>query len=107
MEAVLFLNEVIQFSNDSYTFFYDGIFVFQITIEKSPKYFVHPEAPARIKAMNANIKLLLIVRDPVVRLVSDYTHEIAINSTDKPFDEVVFLSNGNVNEKFVSLYHIL
>ncbi|KAG8042730.1 hypothetical protein G9C98_005370 [Cotesia typhae] len=45
----------------------------QITIEKSPSYFVTPEVPERIRAMNASIKLLLIVREPVTRAISDYT----------------------------------
>jgi len=45
----------------------------QITIEKSPSYFVTSEASERIRAMNATIKLLLIVREPVVRAISDYT----------------------------------
>lgn len=45
----------------------------QITIEKSPSYFVTPEVPERIRAMNSSIKLLLIVREPVTRAISDYT----------------------------------
>ncbi|XP_068147269.1 uncharacterized protein Hs3st-A [Drosophila tropicalis] len=45
----------------------------QITIEKSPSYFVSPEVPERVRAMNASIKLLLIVREPVIRAISDYT----------------------------------
>lgn len=44
-----------------------------ITIEKSPAYFVTATVPERIKAMNASIKLILIIRDPVIRLISDYT----------------------------------
>lgn len=45
----------------------------QYTIEKSPAYFVTSNVPERIKAMNSSIKLILIVRDPVTRLISDYT----------------------------------
>lgn len=45
----------------------------QITIEKSPSYFVTPEVPERVRAMNASIKLMVIVRDPVTRAISDYT----------------------------------
>lgn len=45
----------------------------QITIEKSPSYFVTPEVPERVRAMNASIKLMIIVRDPVTRAISDYT----------------------------------
>lgn len=45
----------------------------QITIEKSPSYFVTPEVPERVRAMNASIRLMIIVRDPVTRAISDYT----------------------------------
>ena len=44
----------------------------QITMEKSPAYFVSDVTPARLHAMNSSVKLLLIVRDPVERAVSDY-----------------------------------
>lgn len=45
----------------------------QIGIEKSPAYYVTATVPERIRTMNASIKLILIVRDPVTRLISDYT----------------------------------
>ncbi|KAJ7305226.1 hypothetical protein JRQ81_011137 [Phrynocephalus forsythii] len=45
----------------------------QITVEKTPGYFSSFKAPERIHAMDSSLKLLLIVRDPVERLVSDYT----------------------------------
>lgn len=31
------------------------------------------QTPERVRAMNATIKLLLIVREPVTRAISDYT----------------------------------
>ncbi|CAH1255241.1 HS3ST5 [Branchiostoma lanceolatum] len=45
----------------------------QITIEKSPAYFITEETPQRIYQMNNTMKLLLIVRDPTERAISDYT----------------------------------
>lgn len=45
----------------------------QITVEKSPRYFIDELAPSRIRAMNASVKLVLILRDPVTRTVSDFT----------------------------------
>ena len=47
----------------------------QLTMEKSPVYFVTPKVPERIYHMNSNIKLLLTVRDPVVRLISHYVNK--------------------------------
>ena len=46
----------------------------QITFEKTPNYFVEPEVPERIRKFNSSVRLLLIVRDPTKRLVSEYTH---------------------------------
>ena len=44
----------------------------QITIEKTPRYFRAPYVPERIRQMNESIKLLLIVREPVSRMISEY-----------------------------------
>ena len=46
----------------------------QITVEKSPQYYTSTYGVERIRAMNASIKLLLIVRDPVDRSVSEWIH---------------------------------
>lgn len=45
----------------------------QITMEKTPSYFVTKEVPQRVKKMNPETKLLVVVRDPVTRAISDYT----------------------------------
>lgn len=49
----------------------------EVTIEKSPAYFVTQEVAERVKLMNSSIKLVLILRDPVTRLVSDFSQLIA------------------------------
>ncbi|XP_015524841.1 heparan sulfate glucosamine 3-O-sulfotransferase 1 [Neodiprion pinetum] len=102
----------------------------QITIEKSPSYFVTPEVPERIRAMNASVKLLLIVREPVTRTISDYTQlrshgstassatSSATSSSKTPpqqpsfgrsFEDLVLLPDGSINESYrpvaISLYH--
>lgn len=43
-----------------------------IVIEKSPSYFRSPEAPERVFQMDPDIKLILIVRDPIDRAMSEY-----------------------------------
>jgi hypothetical protein len=45
----------------------------QVTMEKTPSYFVTREVPQRVRQMNPNTKLLVVVRDPVTRAISDYT----------------------------------
>ncbi|KAG8270876.1 heparan sulfate glucosamine 3-O-sulfotransferase 5 [Homalodisca vitripennis] len=88
----------------------------QVTIEKSPSYFVTPEVPERIRAMNASVKLLLIVREPVTRAISDFTqlrsHVATPSSTtqaQRTFEQLALRADGSVNEAYkplaVSLYH--
>ncbi|CAG5897735.1 heparan sulfate glucosamine 3-O-sulfotransferase 6-like [Menidia menidia] len=51
----------------------------QITMEKTPSYFVTKEAPGRVCTMNCQTKLIVVVRDPVTRAVSDYTQTLSKN----------------------------
>ena len=44
----------------------------QIVLEKTPSYFIRREVPARVFRMNPNIRLLLVIRNPVHRSISDY-----------------------------------
>ncbi|CAH1403151.1 unnamed protein product [Nezara viridula] len=84
----------------------------QVTIEKSPSYFVTPEVPERIRAMNASVKLLLIVREPVTRAVSDYTQlrsHATTSPPSPPFEKLAIRPDGSVNAGYrplaLSLYH--
>jgi len=45
----------------------------EVIVEKTPSYFVTHSSPERVRAMNSSIKILLVVRDPVTRLLSDYS----------------------------------
>ncbi|XP_071965327.1 heparan sulfate glucosamine 3-O-sulfotransferase 5-like [Antedon mediterranea] len=83
----------------------------QVTIEKSPAYFITEEAPGRIHQMNASMKLIVIVRDPVLRVISDYTqiHEIKTEQglTHERFEDLV-IQNGEINTSYkavrISMY---
>lgn len=44
--------------------------------ETSPSYFYHPAAPARIKAYDPDMKIIVIFRDPVERAFSNHLHEL-------------------------------
>lgn len=47
-----------------------------ITGEASPYYMVHPLAPARIAKLLPNVKLILVLRNPVDRAYSQYQHQL-------------------------------
>ena len=72
---------------------------YQITIESSPRYFILPDVPKRVRAMNSSIKLLLIVREPVSRLISDYIHGLRhyeISGTES-FRSLLTISADEIN----------
>ena len=48
----------------------------QITIEKSPSYFLESTAPQRIFKFSRSVKLMLVLCDPVYRLVSQYLQTV-------------------------------
>ncbi|XP_037817009.1 heparan sulfate glucosamine 3-O-sulfotransferase 6 isoform X1 [Lucilia sericata] len=66
----------------------------QITMEKTPSYFVTKEVPLRVHHMNSNTKLLVVVRDPVTRAISDYTQAASKKTDMKRFEELAFV-NGS------------
>jgi hypothetical protein len=43
--------------------------------EATPYYLCHPDAPDRVKSSFPNMKLIVILRDPVDRAISHYQHE--------------------------------
>lgn len=86
----------------------------QVTIEKTPAYFITDSVPHRIHSMNSSIKLILIVRDPVTRLISDYA-QLAENKAKRDrkmasFERMALQPNGAVNVAYkpvrTSLYSI-
>ncbi|KAJ8386017.1 hypothetical protein AAFF_G00178380 [Aldrovandia affinis] len=84
----------------------------QLTVEKTPGYFTAPLAPGRVRAMDPGARLLLIVRDPAERLVSDYTQVLHNRrQRGKPYPplEELLLRQGRVNTAYKalqrSLYH--
>ena len=85
----------------------------QITVEKTPSYYRRPECIEHIRSMNASIKVILLVRDPVDRSVSDWI-EICRQlreANDESFQRIcqtyessgVLTSTGEVNpnSKFI------
>ena len=83
----------------------------EIALEKSPSYFVTPSVPKRVYQMNKNIRILLIVRDPLTRLISDYT-QILHNHMEKglvfkPFRALAFHPDGSVNTNYDALIRSL
>ncbi|KAL0993348.1 hypothetical protein UPYG_G00106450 [Umbra pygmaea] len=69
----------------------------QMVLEKTPRYFVTVESPGRIHAMSQDVKLIVVVRDPVTRAVSDYTQIVSKTPGVPSFETLVF-RNGTDEE---------
>jgi hypothetical protein len=60
-----------------------------ITGESSPYYMFHPLARQRLAADLPGVKLLVLLRDPVVRAYSGHSHERARGFEDLPFEDAL------------------
>ena len=68
----------------------------QLTMEKTPSYFITKDVPRRIYNMSKTVKLIVVVRDPVTRAISDYTQTMSKRpDMTKSFEEMAFLNNSN------------
>uniref|UniRef100_A0A673JBP4 Sulfotransferase n=2 Tax=Sinocyclocheilus rhinocerous TaxID=307959 RepID=A0A673JBP4_9TELE len=85
----------------------------QLTVEKTPAYFTSARVPERIRRMNPDARLLLIVREPTERLLSDYT-QVFHNRLEKRKRqqslETLLMRDGELNLDYKalnrSLYHV-
>lgn len=68
-----------------------------ITIEKSPAYFVTDKVPERLHRMSSTVKLIVIVRDPTERAISDYVQVLFKNQGIlPPFEK--FITKGKAEK---------
>uniref|UniRef100_A0AAF5PJ70 Sulfotransferase domain-containing protein n=1 Tax=Wuchereria bancrofti TaxID=6293 RepID=A0AAF5PJ70_WUCBA len=70
----------------------------EITVEKTPAYFVSKTAPRRVHSLNSTIKLIVVVRNPITRAISDYTQTISKKSRNilmPSFEEMVLGNNSS------------
>ncbi|PFX24850.1 Heparan sulfate glucosamine 3-O-sulfotransferase 2 [Stylophora pistillata] len=73
----------------------------QLTVEKSPGYFTSMTVPRRVYRSSKDVKLLVIVRDPTARAISDYT-QLALkqnNSLLAKFEDYVTKEASVVDTK--------
>lgn len=88
--------------------------VMPITGEASPYYMFHPLAGERIAEHLPDVKLVAILRDPVERAYSAYTHERARGFETETFERALALEPDRLrgeeerlrrNTRYVSLHH--
>jgi hypothetical protein len=64
-----------------------------VTIEKTPHYFIDQQTPKRIGYLLPNVKLILILRDPIIRAISDYVQIKNRHKFYPTFDEFISMNN--------------
>lgn len=64
-----------------------------IAFEASPYYMFHPLACERLSRDLPDVKLLVLIRDPVERAHSAYAHEVALGYDDVPFETALELED--------------
>ena len=64
-----------------------------ITIEKTPHYFIDRQTPERLARLLPNVKLILIVRDPIIRAISDYVQIRNRHQVYPSFDQLISMGN--------------
>lgn len=78
----------------------------QLTVEKTPAYFTSSKVPWRLHQMNPGVRLLLILRDPTERVLSDYTqvfyNRLLKHKRHQPIEEVL-VRDGEVNLGYKAL----
>lgn len=70
----------------------------EISIEKTADYFTHPLAPVRIKGMRPNQKVLLILRNPIKRLISEHYHHLRRTQEGRSLDYIWTYGKGSFDE---------
>jgi hypothetical protein len=55
--------------------------------EASPSYLFHPLAPARVRELVPDVRLVALLRDPVDRAYSHYQHEVALGREPLSFED--------------------
>ncbi len=67
----------------------------QKIVDKDPYYFDYDFVAKRIQEMNKDIKLIILLRNPVERMISDFKP-----TSDHTFEDAVLSKTGEVDEKF-------
>lgn len=63
----------------------------QITVEKTPSYWITREVPARLFNMSRDVRLVVVVRDPATRALSDYAQAMTKRPDVGSFERLAFL----------------
>jgi hypothetical protein len=68
----------------------------QLCGDITPYYLFHPEAPRRIRALLPGAKLIVLLRDPMERSLSQYFHSVQLGLEHLPLEEALAAESGRL-----------
>lgn len=68
--------------------------------EASPYYLFHPDAPARIHELLPNVKLIMLLRDPVERAISQWFHNTRRGNEVLPMLQAFKMEKERMQQKY-------
>lgn len=71
--------------------------------DKSPYYIFHPQVPQRVFQLYPNVKILVILRNPVDRAYSQYWHNVRNKIETLTFEEALNLEHNRISGEFEKL----
>ena len=78
----------------------------QITVEKTPAYFFRNYVPERVHWLNPKMKLILVVREPVERSISDFMQVLSSvynYNMNQTFEQLAVKKNGEVDTHYTAV----
>ena len=70
-----------------------------VTGEASPYYLFHPHVPGRVAKSVPNVKLIVLLRNPVDRAYSHYHHEVELKHEKLSFEEALAQEEARTHEE--------
>lgn len=79
--------------------------------EATPDYILYPQIPGLIKKLNPNTKIIVLLKDPVSRMVSHYKHNLTQKrewlDMSEAFDAEKYRTNPDIVDVITSKYEVV
>jgi hypothetical protein len=95
VKEVHFFDDNFDLGEEWYRSFFPVLSESEITGEATPMYFTDGAVPERVAAMLPEVRLIALLRDPVVRMLSQYHHERRLGLETRTFEDVVASELGD------------
>jgi len=75
----------------------------RLYFEATTHYIFHPHTPKRIKEHLPNIKIIVLLRDPIFRAFSSYQHQVRAGRENLSFDEAIKLEKNRLRDEEIKV----